>query len=115
MLVLETVDELLLVGDKRGAQVRSGLSINIDEALQGLLEGLQIEVGRLLVQVVSCISELGLKLADLGALTLNGRLLLLLAGTCSLLLLPVGVMAATVDVVDGQAEDLQRVQQEAQL
>ena len=118
MLVLEAVDKLIFVDDELSAEVRSALSVDVDEALESLLEGLQVEVGRGLVQLVPLSVKLGLSLAELGALggTLAATLLALFAaGSGSLLLFPVSVVTIAVDVVDGQAEDLQRVEEEIQL
>ena len=118
MLVLEAVDELIFVDDELSAEVRSALSVDVDEALESLLEWLQVEVGRGLVQLVPLSVKLGLSLTELGAFggTLAGTLLTLFAaGSGSLFLLPVSVVTIAVDVVCGQAEDLQRVKEEVQL
>lgn len=40
MLVLEAVDKLIFVDDELSAEVRSALSVDVDEALESLLEGL---------------------------------------------------------------------------
>ena len=109
MLVLEAVDELIFVDDELSAEVRSALSVDVDEALESLLEGLKVKVGRGLVQLIPLSVKLGLSLAELGALggALAATLLTLFAaGSGSLLLLPVSVVPIAVDVVDGQAEDL---------
>lgn len=120
MLVSETVDQIILFLREMCAELRSELGADRDEALESLLERLQIEVLRLLVlSVLSGLHlllhsfELGHALATFAAA--SGLLLLATLLVSLGLLVPVQVVASAVDVVDWEAEDLKRVQKELQL
>ena len=116
VFVLENAQEKLLRARELGPDGRSLLSVHVEEASKGLLEGLEVEVSWLLVLSVLLGLDFSLELLQFGSSTglLDSLALLAFLATNALarlfLVFPVQVVALSVDVALRQAEDLQGVQ-----
>ena len=101
MLVLEDVDEKLLVLGKLGSQVGPAFSVEHDKGLEGFLEGLEIEVSGFDIESVLLSLNLLSHLVQL-ALLLGLFSFLAFTDTSILdLLVPVEMVACTVDIALG--------------
>ena len=116
MFISEAIDQIVLFLREMCAKLRPELGAYSHEALESLLERLKIEVGWCLDQCVLCILNQLLCFRDSSIDFFASCWLLLFASLVGLcLLIPVQMMASTVDVIGGEAKDLQRVHQELKL
>ena len=108
-----TLDLIMVVVDDR-SHLGTGLSVNSQKSLESLLEWSHIEMGRH-GSCKSLLLLLGLGLLQFASCSLLWSLLVLLATSVSsllLLLVPVQVMALSVEVPFWKTENLQSVEQE---